>query len=438
MKLISEHSQLAVLLKKITFTVVAFLLIASYTGDVAFANDDLSLKNAKLLEKEEVLQIVQNNLDGYLSTDMQTVGRKLIASKDFLPLFDLDHNIFAYMVPLLEQDQEIGYMTVGAIVDGYATYEINIQPKQTMSDIRNIILRKQEDLKSSNVEIVFIPPFDYLLKISDSDGNDKYLNLAMDDQDITEKVIQKKADLTEDYGRIRKLQNEEHIQSLLGSTSFTTSAVPIENVSLTIENNYGMFVPVEYSSGNYSYGGDQGWYSTSTKRERGCGPVAAANITNYLAKIKNSSKYGNLYNGNTSSKTDFVSHMDKLYSYINPGLFGEISVNSFKSSVEKFASDRGVSLNGVTNSSSFTLDNVANYIKAGLNINSPVATLNTKKWSDYEYEWHWMTITKYYRDGNDNRWIAVSTWGQRRSIDYRVHFDAMKYGYWMGGVMYFN
>ena len=179
----------------------------------------------------------------------------------------------------------------------------------------------------------------------------------------------------------------------MGSTSFTTSAVPIENVSLTIENNYGMFVPVEYSSGNYSYGGDQGWYSTSTKRERGCGPVAAANITNYLAKIKNSSKYGNLYNGNTSC---------------------------------------------VTNSSSFTLDNVANYIKAGLNINSPVATLNTKKWSDYEYEWHWMTITKYYRDGNDNRWIAVSTWGQRRSIDYRVHFDAMKYGYWMGGVMYFN
>ncbi|MBP1903863.1 hypothetical protein J2Z32_000475 [Paenibacillus turicensis] len=438
MKSVFEPSELGLLLKKVMSLLIAFFLIAPYTGNVASANTDLSLNNAKFLEKEEVLQIVQNNLDGYLSTDIQTYGKKLIASKDFLPLYDLDHNIFAYMVPIIEQDQEVGYITVGAIVDGYATYEINIQPQKTLSNIRAMMQKNEDDMKGNNVEIVFIPPFDYLLKVSDSDGNDRYFDLAIDDQDVTEKVIQRKADLVEGYARIRKPQNEEHIQSLLESTSFTTTAVPVENVALTIENNYGMFIPVEYSSGNYSYGGDQGWYSTSTKRERGCGPVAAANITNYLAKIKNSSLYGNLYVGNTSSKTDFVSHMDKLYSYINPGLFGEISVNSFKSSVEKFASDRGVSLNGVTNSSSFTLDNVANYIKAGLNINSPVATLNTKKWSDYEYEWHWMTITKYYRDGNDNRWIAVSTWGQRRSIDYRVHFDAMKYGYWMGGVMYFN
>ncbi|MDK8182477.1 hypothetical protein [Paenibacillus sp. UMB4589-SE434] len=49
-----------------------------------------------------------------------------------------------------------------------------------------------------------------------------------------------------------------------------------------------------------------------------------------------------------------------------------------------------------------------------------------------------MTITKYYRDANDNRWIAVSTWGQRRSIDYWVHFDAMQNGWLQGGVMYFK
>lgn len=56
-----------------------------------------------------------------------------------------------------------------------------------------------------------------------------------------------------------------------------------------------------------------------------------------LAKIKDSTLYGNLYIGNTTSKTDFVSHMDALYSYINPGLFGEISVMDFKSNVEDFA-----------------------------------------------------------------------------------------------------
>ena len=42
----------------------------------------------------------------------------------------------------------------------------------------------------------------------------------------------------------------------------------------------------------------------------------------------------------------------------------------FKSDVEDFASDRGVSLSGVTSSDSFTLDNVATYIKAGLNIDT--------------------------------------------------------------------
>lgn len=353
-------------------------------------------------------------------------------------MYDLDNNIFAYMVPLFEQDHEIGYITVGAIEDGYATYEINIQPYQTVNDIRSKMREKMGDLKSGKVEVVYIPPFDYLIKVSDKKGNVNYFDLANNHQDVTEKVRQKKEALVEDYSRIRNAENKEHIENLLQPNNYTITAVTPENVALTVESSFGMFVPVEYLPNTYSYGGNQDWYSTNTKQERGCGPVAAANITNYLAKIKNPSLYGNLYVGNTTSQTDFVSHMDTLYSYINPGLFGEISVMDFKSDVEDFASDRGVSLSGVTSSDSFTLDNVATYIKAGLNIDSPVATLNTKKWSDYDYEWHWMTITKYYRDANDNRWIAVSTWGDRRSIDYRVHFDAMKYGYWKGGVMYFN
>ncbi|WP_438349455.1 hypothetical protein ACP8HI_01850 [Paenibacillus sp. FA6] len=91
--------------------------------------------------------------------------------------------------------------------------------------------------------------------------------------------------------------------------------------------------------------------------------------------------------------------------------------------VERYAADKKVELSRVANSESFTLENTANYVKAGLAINSPVATLNLSKWSNYKYEWHWMTITGYYRDSTDSRWIAVSTWGQRRSINYRAHFD---------------
>ncbi|WP_276357914.1 hypothetical protein [Cohnella caldifontis] len=353
---------------------------------------------------------------------------------DFLPLYDMDDHLFAYMVPLLEQGREIGYITVGAIDDGYATYEINIQD-QAVSNVKEQ-LKNRTGNSIGKGEVVYLPPFDYLIKVSDQ-GQARYYDLGNHSQEVTEKVNQKKQKINEDFKRIRKEENRKHIQNLL-SNDVMIATVTKEDVALTVERDYGMFVPVEYSTNAYSYGGDQGWYDTSTKQDRGCGPVAAANITNYLAKIKDPTKYGKLYVGNTNSKTDFVKHMDKLYSYIDPGLFGEISGPDFTSDVERYAKDNGVALKGVTNSASFTLDNVANYIKAGLSINSPVATLNTKKWSDYEYEWHWMTITKYYRDVNDNRWIAVSTWGQRRSIDYRVHFDAMANGWIMGGVMYFQ
>jgi hypothetical protein len=54
--------------------------------------------------------------------------------------------------------------------------------------------------------------------------------------------------------------------------------------------------------------------------------------------------------------------------------------------VEKYAADKKVKLSRVVSSESFTLDNTANYVKAGLAINSPVATLNLSKWSNYEYE----------------------------------------------------
>ncbi|MFC9710631.1 hypothetical protein ACFTRD_21020 [Paenibacillus sp. NPDC056933] len=58
-------------------------------------------------------------------------------------------------------------------------------------------------------------------------------------------------------------------------------------------------------------GGNQNWYSQNTHKERGGGPVAAANITNYFTKITNPSVYSTLYSGNTTSEQDFPAHMDK-------------------------------------------------------------------------------------------------------------------------------
>lgn len=98
-----------------------------------------------------------------------------------------------------------------------------------------------------------------------------------------------------------------------------------------------------------------------------------------LAKITNPSKYGNLFTKSINNYNDFLGHMDTMYSYISPGPFGETSTSSFSSAIEKYASDKKVTLSAVISNASFTLDNTADYVKAGLKIDSPVATLNLSK-----------------------------------------------------------
>lgn len=340
------------------------------------------------------------------------------------------------MVPLLENGEDIGYMTVGAIEDGYATYNIFIKDNIISNILSELNATNASDAGSA--QLVFIPPMQYLIK-REMNQNVQYFDITNIRQihEVTNIIEKNQSAIQDTYKNIRNEENREHMINLQQASPGNSTLAAKEDVSLYSERTYGTFVPVELSKGQYSYGGNQNWWdSGSNQAERGCGPVAAANITNYLAKMKDPKKYGKLYSGNTWSLSDFMKHMNTLYDYINPGMFGEVSVSDFASKVERYAQDKGVSLSRVTDNSSFTLDNTANYIKAGLSIDSPVATLNTKKWSNDEYEWHWMTITKYYRDPNDNRWIAVSTWGKRHSINYRVHFDAMKYGWWQGGLMY--
>ena len=82
------------------------------------------------------------------------------------------------------------------------------------------------------------------------------------------------------------------------------------------------------------------------------------------------------------------------------------------------------------------VDGVANFIKYGLIDDTPVACLNRELPVWYDYAWHWMSITKYFEDVNDNRWIAVSTWGERRSIDFSYYYNStLASG---GGFVYFN
>ncbi|PDO09251.1 MAG: hypothetical protein BLM47_13630 [Candidatus Reconcilbacillus cellulovorans] len=108
-----------------------FLLVGTYTSSFAAqlgtkgGND--TFEKPKLLNKSDVIRIAQIHVQNYLKNDIQTMNKRIIPSSDFIELYDLGENLFAYMVPLTESNKEIGYITIGALENGYDSYDILIK-----------------------------------------------------------------------------------------------------------------------------------------------------------------------------------------------------------------------------------------------------------------------------------------------------------------------
>ncbi|MFS1512735.1 hypothetical protein VQL36_09895 [Chengkuizengella sp. SCS-71B] len=387
------------------------------------------IKEGILLSKEDVLILANHHIHHYLKEDIQTKGKQVKASSHFIHLYDFENNLLAYMVPLMSQG-EIGYIIIGAIEDGFDAYEIFIK-KNIVKDIK-LIMKHLSCSSNLTAQLVYLPPTGYVIQLNDENGiPQQYFHISYNVEqydEITEDINNYLIELEHLYKHIRKDENKKRIKNILNRESIEVSLNPIDEVMLSTERSSSTFVPV-YNNKTYSYGGNQVWWKDggkSIKSILGCGPVAAANITNYLAKITNPMKYGKLYSGETSNYHDFMKHMDILYDYIAPKAYGAVSVSEFVANLEEYAIGQGVSLDAVWKDTSFTIESIAEYIKEGLNMNSPVATLNLSipKITGYPYQWHWMTITKYWNK-NDDRWIVVSTWGQRRSINFYKHLDAI-------------
>ncbi|BFH16766.1 hypothetical protein WJ0W_005079 [Paenibacillus melissococcoides] len=74
--------------KSIVAVFMAITLLASVFATSAFAEtveveNGLAISSAQLLPKSDVMKIVDMNLQGYLSTDIQTQGKALTASEEF-------------------------------------------------------------------------------------------------------------------------------------------------------------------------------------------------------------------------------------------------------------------------------------------------------------------------------------------------------------------
>lgn len=169
------------------------------------------------------------------------------------------------------------------------------------------------------------------------------------------------------------------------------------------------------------YGGSQYWFPKKANQVNGCGPIAAANITAYLAKAF-PDKYKTLYPFiNNLNKVDFIEHMIEIRKYVRPGVFGLTSVHQFVDNTLDFAQRRGVSLTPhILDNDNASMHEAIEYISQALSKRLPVAILvlthPVKELEDYA--WHWMIITHLKLDPKDDKYyITASTYGERHMIN---------------------
>ncbi|MDK2991760.1 MAG: hypothetical protein PWP48_993 [Clostridiales bacterium] len=387
------------------------------TGDISYG---------QILNIGKVKEEAKSYLDVYITTSEPSLNKdQLKLDADFVNLYDVQGNLFAYMIPITDiTNKEIGYITMGALENSYGMYEIAFN-----DDVKYI----KEFTDRKNGKVIFIPPMNYV--IESNDGKYYEFKPGNDVIEITKDFKKSRKKIKEIYYKTVETRKESKKSiGITNSTNVQTTVLSVIDSAKLLHSSISNFVPV-YDGSTTFYGGDQAWWGKdSTKAGRGCGPVAAANITCYFAR-KNSTTWRALYAPSNMSKTSFLSHMNTLYSYLSPGVLGTWW-EGFTKGVEKFSSDRKAPLVRVTNNWAFTLDNTSLYIKNGLKADSPVAMLNMQPFGDYEYKAHWMTITEYSKHSDGTRWVTVSTWGKKKVISYDDWFNSTHL--WGGGLIYFH
>lgn len=216
------------------------------------------------------------------------------------------------------------------------------------------------------------------------------------------------------------------------------------------------FLPI-VQGGTVFYGGDQEWFRFTVGRYSGCGAVAAANITAYLAIRQPALR--RLYGRPDLQIGHFREHMEDVYRWVRPwkvpfvpqdfppwktfgwGL-GVWPLGRFARGTERFARSRGVSLGRRQISSRHSMEELTAFIRDSLKRDCPVAMLIGRNpryereiverpggtcWAQTHFSMHWVVITALAkRDGNVM--VKVSTWGGYSWLDLEAWHRA-------GGIM---
>ena len=215
------------------------------------------------------------------------------------------------------------------------------------------------------------------------------------------------------------------------------------------------FIPVTEGEDRF-YGGNQAWFTWENQKNKtliaqkgGCGTVASANITAYLAQ--SSSQFTRLYAYKDFTKSSFILHMKEMYEYVRPYQIGSVPLGVWPlgrlaDGVERFAWDRGVRLYPVWQDREFNRENVIQYIGEGLERNLPVAMLvgtnrlcqvpilyEGGRISREDIYLHWVTITELCLEDNLAK-VKAATWGGWAEFDLDAYMKERVYG----GVLYFD
>ncbi|MHB8130059.1 MAG: C39 family peptidase [Mobilitalea sp.] len=186
------------------------------------------------------------------------------------------------------------------------------------------------------------------------------------------------------------------------------------------------FPKITQNDKGVGYGGSQEWFIKNWQRQAGCGCTSGTNIAAYYASTApNMTK---LYQGDSKEykKDEFVKVMEEMFTYMKPGILGYPYIYKFSKQFVKYCKEREVLMEANILTKYKSVDDAFEYVKSSIDAGNPIAVLilfhRAKQLR--EDNWHWVTITGYIVDTDNNETqIIRSNYGKREIISSDVMFE---------------
>jgi hypothetical protein len=154
-------------------------------------NDIELLKQKKTIaeiDKKEIAEIKAPNLDevkplkGEKSLEngvAEGTGKDLLSSNGKYKDSKLETDYEKYLARKSKEGREIGYITLGAIEDGYDAYDIFIKDNvisSILGKLKGKSSRANASTDSNQAKLIFLPPMKYIIQSTDESDQVQYFH----------------------------------------------------------------------------------------------------------------------------------------------------------------------------------------------------------------------------------------------------------------------